>query len=279
MRKRRAPLLSFAALAVTVGMAGCGYEEFDMLSEYLSTHTEAMIADTATVFGCEAYLPVERAGDKEITSMYLNLFKEGEEEGYVPVMVLVDEVLEETISFNYGDKGREAYIAEVLSAERPDGKELFDKYYSELEQYYGDVLAANGGWGNPLLPFYSSGGQMLIPSGTLYDGELYIVKVPAENPYEIFAWLPFCGWNECPETKEMIAMCEYWYNEYGAVPAVITYDTLTFYLKEPVADEETAIKAAKEQCAFSSEILGYGGGLDAYIAMTLNKNIWSFWWD
>lgn len=261
-------------------LTGCegSYGEFDLLSEYLNSHPEMMIEDTVTVFGCEACIPVERAGEQEITSLYLQLFDEGKEKGFVPVIVYVDEVLEETINYNIGEKGRETYIAETLSAERADGKELFDKYYSEIEEYFGEELKINGGLLESLASLYGSGAVSLVPAGYLYEGELYLVKVPTENPYEIFAWLPFCGWNSCPGVGEMISMCEYWYNEYGAVPAAITYDTLTFYLSEPVTDKETAIKAAKEQCAFSSEVLGMGG-IDSYVAMTLNSNVWTFWWD
>lgn len=276
IKKRTLPAF-LTALALTASITGCAYEEFDMLSEYLSTHTQALIADTATVFGCEAYLPVERAGNEEITSLYLELYAEGKEKGYVPVLVYVDDVLERTINYNFEEKGREEYIAEILASEREDGKALFDRYYSELEKHYGGELETNG-FIDPLLSLYGSGSGSLVPSGSLFDGKLYIVKVPAENPYEIFAWLPFCGWNECPAVGDMISMCEYWYNEYGAVPAAVTYDTLTFYLAEPVTDRETAVKAAKEQCAFSSEVLGMGG-IDAYVAMTLNSNVWTFWWD
>ncbi len=28
------------------------------------------------------------------------------------------------------------------------------------------------------------------------------------------------GWNECPDPVDMIAVCKYWYEKFGAVPAV-----------------------------------------------------------
>ncbi len=29
--------------------------------------------------------------------------------------------------------------------------------------------------------------------------ELILAKIPTEKPWEIFAWVPFGGWNECPD--------------------------------------------------------------------------------
>ena len=271
------PLLALSLLALT----GCGgdYGEFDLLSEYLNSHPDAIVTDTVKVFGCDADAISGNADAKQVTNLYLEAAAEGKEKGYVPVLVFLEGVLEEKINLDFEEKGREAYIIEALTAERPDGKELFDKYYSFLEHYYGEELSVDDTELDMLLSLYGSlWNERLLPSADSYDGELYLVKVPADNPYEIFAWLPFGGWNECPDTNEMIAMCEYWYKEYGAVPAAITYDSLTFYLNEPVSDKETAIKAAKEQCAFSSEVLGMGG-VENYVLMTLNSNVWSFWWD
>ena len=58
------------------------------------------------------------------------------------------------------------------------------------------------------------------------------------------------GWNECPPAEEMMAVCKYWYEKYGAVPAALSHDTLEFVLTKPVDDEEKAWEAAKEHYAF-----------------------------
>ena len=54
MRKRRitAAMLALSLLALT----GCGgdYGEFDLLSEYLNSHPDAIVTDTVKVFGCDA---------------------------------------------------------------------------------------------------------------------------------------------------------------------------------------------------------------------------------
>lgn len=219
-------------------------------------------------------------GDEQVTKLYLESFAEGKEKGYIPVLVFLDDILEEKINLALEDKNMGMYIEETLSTERSDGKELFDKRYSDLEQYFGDeLMAIDDAELDAMLSLYGNSEKgKYLPSSGAYEGKLYLLKVPANNPYEIFAWLPFGGWNECPDTSDMISMCEYWYDEYGAVPAAITHDTLTFYLSDPLADKETAVKAAKEQCGFSSEVLGMGG-IELYVMMTLNSNVWTFWWD
>lgn len=283
MRKsKRAAALILALLVLT----GCGGRldesalgDFDLISEYMKTHAEAIITDTTKIFECDARAISGNANAEQITNLYLESFAAGKENGYVPVLVFLDDILEREINLFFEDKDRESYLQETLSSERTDGKELLDKRYSELEEYFGEELLISDAELDTMLSLYgNSVGGKLLPSTDHYDGEMYLVKVPADNPFEIFAWLPFGGWNECPGTNEMISICEYWYKEYGAVPAAITRDTLTFYLSDPVSDKAAAVKAAKEQCAFSSEVLGMGG-ISSYVLMTLNSNVWTFWWD
>ncbi len=73
--------------------------------------------------------------------------------------------------------------------------------------------------------------------------------IPVENPWEIYAYLPFGGWNECPDTLELMAVSKYWYETYGAVPAALSHDQLEFYTQETV-EREAAKDLALEQYAF-----------------------------
>ena len=36
---------------------------------------------------------------------------------------------------------------------------------------------------------------------------LILAKIPVKNPWEIFAYLPFGNWNECPNTPELYGFC------------------------------------------------------------------------
>ena len=90
------------------------------------------------------------------------------------------------------------------------------------------------------------------------------------------------GWNECPAPEEMISVCRYWYKKYGAYPAVITHDTIEFYVEKPVTDEEEAWELAKEHFAFSSDRVYQCTAtytLGEVAECLMNSKVWFFWWD
>jgi len=43
---------------------------------------------------------------------------------------------------------------------------------------------------------------------------LILAKIPVKNPWELFAWLPFGNWNECPDTPELMAVAKYWFEQH-----------------------------------------------------------------
>lgn len=284
-------MIALYALTVFI-LTGCGNTiDFSSAENYDTTAFEAEItttgeqeesekADMEKIFNCDAQRLNTGMSGAEVTRLYQQACADGKENGYVPVIVFVDDVLEDFIEGIYEKEGgSESYINSMLSVEYSNGKELFDERYAQLESYYGEEFISID---NDLLDMWlsldSNGQESCLPALDAFEGEAYLIHVPTDKPYEIFAWLPFGGWNECPDTDIMIAMCKYWYDEYGAKPAIITHDTLTFYLNEPITSKETAVLIAKEQCAFCSEALGMGG-MASYVAMTLDSNVWTFWWD
>ena len=86
---------------------------------------------------------------------------------------------------------------------------------------------------------------------------LILAKIPVKNPWEIFAYLPFGSWNECPDTPELMAIAKYWFEGYGAVPAAITHDELEFDLPSPVSKEK-AMEVAVEQYGFCPDVIDQG---------------------
>lgn len=108
---------------------------------------------------------------------------------------------------------------------------------------------------------------------------LVLAEIPVEHPWEVFAYVPFGGWNECPSNEEQMAVAKYWHEKYGAVPAVMTRDVLEYDLPAPVKREE-AMALALEQYAFCPDIVEQGCGSVGYLADTLSKSSkWYFWWD
>ncbi len=230
------------------------------------------------IFNCYADKLDKKTGAKEITELYLKSFADGKEKGYTPVIVFVNDIFKESIEWHFEDNGSsDEYVKKMLSLDHSNGKELLDKWYSGLKDAYEEEELSVDSEMIDMINSMNCSNQYLTSANT-FDGTVYLVHVPTDKPYEIFAWIPFGGFNECPDTEDMISVCKYWYDKYGALPAVITHDTLTFYLDKPVSDMKIAAALAKEHCAFCSEGLGMGGVM-SYIDMALRENIWTFWWD
>ena len=109
---------------------------------------------------------------------------------------------------------------------------------------------------------------------------LILAKIPVKNPWEIFAYLPFGNWNECPDTPELMAAAKYWFEQYGAVPAAMSHDELEFLLPAPVPKEK-AMDAAVELYGFCPDSgPGAGGRHRGRLADVLRQStVWYFWWD
>ena len=110
---------------------------------------------------------------------------------------------------------------------------------------------------------------------------LILAKIPVKNPWEVFAYLPFGGWNDCPDTTALMAVSKYWHEQHDAVPAVLTYDTLEYSVPAPAA-EERARELAAEQYAFCADIIEQGTPgmtVDRLATGLKNAKIWYFWWD
>ena len=109
---------------------------------------------------------------------------------------------------------------------------------------------------------------------------LFLVKVPTKNPYEVLGYFGMGGYNDCPLPAEQVAVAKYWYEKYGAVPAVITYDEIEFYVENPIQTLEEAKKLAVEHYAFCYDIVEQCYGTFERLVDGLYKNIqWYFWWD
>lgn len=212
-------------------------------------------------------------------------------EGFFPVIVPVDETLLECLVMN-GDPDCDgmdfdaekvaAYRKRILESALPD----WEDWISELQESQREDMEADGiSWeevfdnedaeepeaNDRLCGYWDYDTEMTMP--------LILAKIPAKNPWEIFAWLPFGGWNECPDTLWQMAAAKHWYEKFGAVPAVVTHDVLEYILPE-IPDPEDTHELALEQYAFCPDIVDQGVGsvktLEDGLALS---NVWYFWWD
>ena len=163
---------------------------------------------------------------------------------------------------------QEIYILGKLTELIAYLKENIDEYFSEIDYEFDDDDKSN----------------LELSTVFDYDGNfkdnVILVKVPTTKPYEVLAYFGMGGYNECPFPAEQVAVAKYWYEKYGAVPAVITDDTIVFYVERPVQTLEEAKNLAVEHYIFCYDIVAQCYGTFEKLVDALYKNIqWYFWWD
>ncbi len=274
MRKIKALLLCAAAVFL---LGGCGAG--------LTTREE----NTMDIFGCDAFLLDEKMTSAEVTELYLNEREQGKASGYTPVILALDRRVREMVEINVSDVGTPEQFRGKILSDTEGGKELLDEWFAQLKEGYAeygedDVFSeSDEALDQSLQTIGKHGANMLWSvkdsAEAMIDGEgVYLVRVPTANPWEIAAWLPFCGWNECPNADDMVKICRHWYESCGAAPAFITGDIMMFRLDKPISDKQTAREISHQHAAFCSEFLGMTG-LDHQTAEIMTSNIWNFWWD
>ena len=244
---------------------------------------------------CECTYFPSMTDDDPIMSAYNYAKRESLKEGFVPVLIKADdETLLECLVMN-ADPDNDADIYEfdlktvteyrkkMLSAPIKDGKAVLEELTGQRKEEAEDddmdwdeeVLGEmEGGYDNRRFSSYwNSDNDMTYP--------LILAKIPVKNPWELFAWLPFGNWNECPDTPELMAVAKYWFEQHGAVPAAMSHDELEFLLPAPVSQEK-AMEVAAEQYGFCPDIVDQeqDDPTVGNLADILRQStVWYFWWD
>jgi hypothetical protein len=226
---------------------------------------------------CTYFPPM--ADDQPILDAYRQARERGAKEGFVPMLVAVDELLMECFSLSGEDKAQ--VRRELLAAPLGSGKEYLQKWLKEIKEERGEYEP--GDWDD--LVGEVSGGEGIDRFLSLrdFDGKktvpVVLAEIPVKHPWEVFAWLPFGGWNECPANEDHMAVAKYWFEAYGAVPALMTHDVLEYDLPAPPRPEQ-AMELAWEQFTYCSDIVEQGVGTVGALADGLAQStVWYFWWD
>ena len=243
---------------------------------------------------CECTYFPSMKDDDPIMSAYSYAKRESVKEGFVPVLIKADdETLWECLIMNSDpdsdgeddyafdpDKVAE-YRKKILSAPVKDSKAVLEALIGQRKEEAEDddmdwdeeVLGEmEGGYENDRFSCYwNSDTDMTYP--------LILAKIPVKNPWEIFAYLPFGNWNDCPDTPQLMAAAKYWFEQYGAVPAAMSHDELEFLLPAPVPKEKS-MDAAVELYGFCPDLDQNEDGSIGSLADALwQSTVWYFWWD
>ena len=215
---------------------------------------------------------------KEIMEAYQSAKARSVKESFVPLLISAEDWEDAAIS---REKSPAVYLEELRAAEVPEGK----AYFQQRIAYWKESAEEDGySWPDETVLGPMEGGEAIDRFLGITDYRnktipLVLAEIPAEHPWEVFAWLPFGGWNECPSDEEQMAVAKYWFEQYGAVPAVLTRRVLEYDLPAPVSREQ-AMELAMEQYALCPDIVDQGCENVGYLADSLSKSTkWFFWWD
>ena len=242
---------------------------------------------------CECTYFPSMADDDPIMSAYSYAQRLGVREGFVPVLIQADdETLLECLVMN-ADSEHDAdfyefdlktvteYRKKVLSAPIKDGKAILEELTGQRkEEAEDDDL----GWDEEVLGEMEGGepndrfaNYWNDDTGMTYP--LILAKIPVKNPWEIFAYLPFGNWNECPDTPDLMAVAKYWFEQHGAIPAAMSHDELEFELPTPIS-KERAMEVAVEQYGFCPDLdQNEDGSIGSLADVLWQSTVWYFWWD
>ena len=242
---------------------------------------------------CECTYFPSMKDDDPIMAAYNYAKRDSAQEGFVPVLIKADdETLLECLVMNadpkndadiheFDLKAVAEYRKKMLSTPVKDGKAVLEELTGQRKEEAEDD---DMDWDEEVLD-EMEGGEPNDRFSSYWDDDtemtypLILAKIPVKNPWEIFAYLPFGNWNDCPDIPELMAAAKYWFEQYGAVPAAMSHDELEFLLPVPVPKEK-AMDAAVELYGFCPDLDQNEDGSIGSLADALwQSTVWYLWWD
>ena len=222
---------------------------------------------------------IENADDVFVVmEKYKALLRQGKAEGFIPLIVIPTDTLLESLEFadeqqdfeTIISKSHDINISEFFE-ERIKEATFDGEYEVELASETSDADNAEG------LNFFLS--LMDYKTNNIHS-TLLVVKIPTTNPWELAAYVPMGGFNDCPLPHEQVAIFKYWHEKYDVYPAVVSYDIWELYVEKPVKTIDEANTLAMEKFGFCSDIVHQGiGSVKALANGLVGSSVWYFWWD
>ncbi len=219
----------------------------------------------------------------EVSKRYLDLLDEYKKGGPFPVVVSVDDTLLEKFELDLED--------EDLEVNSDNFKKLAQKYLESSKKIKVDDVISPESKAEILSDIdvknlkkvdetYDLDLISIIDFEDNMKENLIIVKLYNIKPYEVFAYLPMGGFNDCPLPDEMVAVSKYWYEKHGAVPSAISYDEVEYYVEKMTKDEEVIKELVAEHFLYDVDIVDQCVGSFQKLAECFyDNNQWYFWWD
>lgn len=244
----------------------------------------AMLPGPAAFFGLPYEIIKGDALPNEVVDQYKRALQLAPTEGY-PVIFENDEKTIAVLEALEEEVDRDLLLPWESSEELPlpDGRKLLEKWYRERhdgEELWEDAVERKmvQGNGNPQDTFIGTE----VCFRVFDNDDLIMLKFPVDAPWKVLAYFPLYDWGDQTEIAELMAVGKYWYERYGAVPAVFGCNLLEFWAEGLMISEEDAWQLAREQTAFHDCALEIGteSGTVGELAYDLRKTrTWYFMWE
>lgn len=213
----------------------------------------------------------------EVMRLYEQAKEEGKKKGFTPILLVPSETLLKKIK---DSKGVSFYLDE---AKKHQGSEILEGYLEEIKE----CLKKEGETLEDVIDIVERGLELDEFVGFLNEAwpgtlEVILAKIPTKYPWEIFAWIPMGGWNECPPTEYIIPIMKHWYETYGFVPVVLTHEMIEGNVSKKPQTQEEAIAIGTQHYAFCPDLIEQccqDATIGQWADTLLQSYIWFFWWD
>jgi hypothetical protein len=226
------------------------------------------VNDIVAKLDCECSILTVESVDS-VMNTYQQALKQGKQEGFIPLIVIPSEWLVEALDRS---ENRETLLtrAKEIDAEVLLKRLLEDVMPDEDEE--DDDLAGEFTMSEPIHHFHSV--------EDFINKKIILAKIPTDKPWEAPAWVPMGGYNECPLAEEQVAIFQYWYEKYQAVPALVTSDVWEMFIENPPTTQVEAESLSWEHFCFCPDIVFQGvGTVNELAGGLISSSVWFFWWD
>lgn len=231
------------------------------------------IEEIITKLDCDCSI-IEENDVEGVMTRYHQALIAGKKEGYTPLIIIPSEMMLEIVDSEadkeYSNDNQESIIAKAKDI---DVKELLKRLLEEVMPLEED---------EDITGEFSTEEQLnhFLSIEDIINRKIIIAKIPTDKPWEVAAWVPMGGFNECPMPEEQVAVFKYWYEKYGATPALVTPDVWELFVENPPTTQDESEILAWEQFGFCGDIVWQGAGtVNSLAGSLINSSVWYFWWD
>lgn len=206
--------------------------------------------------------------------VWKDALKRDKNSGFYPVLLEADDYYSECLD-EYSNENCAQDIRlwrhNALCCPPKDGKSLLVNHLKEQKTEYGED------WNEDIVgeeaEEYDVENELHLD-----DGELWLVEVPIEHSWQVFAYIPVADWNEWPTPEEHMAIAKYWQEKYDAKVVHISEHEVEYYLPKPITKDAKLL--AKEQYSYCEDyVTDEYDNLKTLESALKKSSLWYFWWE